>query len=57
MATKFSFLVTRTSILVAKNYIEELTEYNKLNVFYLALREKRMLFNRLPFEGFSPEAQ
>ena len=54
MATKFPFLVARTSILVAKNYIQELMEYNKLNVFYLALREKRMLFNRLPFEGFRP---
>ena len=43
MATKFPFLVARTSILVAKNYIQELMEYNKLNVFYLALREKRML--------------
>ena len=29
-------------------------EYNKLNIFYLALTEKRMLFNRLPFEGFRP---
>ena len=54
MATKFPFLVARTSILVAKNYSQELMEYNKLNVFYLALRGKRMLFNRLPFEGFRP---
>ena len=34
------FLVVRTSILVAKSYIKELMEYNKLNVFYLALTEK-----------------
>ena len=33
-------LVTRTGILVAKNYIEELMAYDKLNLFYLALTEK-----------------
>ena len=34
------FLVARKSILVAKNYIKEFMENNKLNVFHLALTEK-----------------
>ena len=46
LATKFSFLVPRTSILVAQNYIQEPTEYNKLNMFYLALTEEKCF--RLP---------
>ena len=32
LASKFSFLVTRTSILVAKNYLQEKIEYNTLKV-------------------------
>ena len=37
------FLVARASILVAKKYIKELMEYDKLNFFYLSLYRKRML--------------
>ena len=33
LASKFSFLVTRTIILVAKNYVQEKIEYNILKVF------------------------
>ena len=32
LASKFSFLVARTSILVAKNYLQEKIEYNTLKV-------------------------
>ena len=51
LAPKFSVLVTRTSILVAKSYIQELMEYNKLNIFYLALTEKERF--RLPLNFLS----
>ena len=34
----YFWLPEQDSILVAKNYIKELMEYNKLNVFYLALK-------------------
>ena len=33
LASTFSFLVARTSILVAKNYLQEKIEYNILKVF------------------------
>ena len=33
LASKFSFLVARTSVLVAKNYLQEKLEYHILKVF------------------------
>lgn len=47
------------SILVPKNFIQELMEYNKRNIFYLALTAKecfRLSFE-LAFEWFPPEAR
>ena len=35
LTSKFSFLVARTSILVAKNYLQEKIEYNTLKVWTL----------------------
>ena len=52
LAPKSSFwLPVQVNILVAKNYVLELIEYNKLNIFYLALTEKDCF--RLPLNFIS----
>ena len=55
LASKFSFLVARTSILVAKNYLQEKIAYNILKVFLTStkLSISYLLQNRLhnPYNG------
>ena len=55
LASKFSFLVARTSILVAKNYLQEKIAYNILKVFLTSTKSSisYLLQNRLhnPYNG------